>query len=147
MAGKRCRKRHGGAAGRGPAWLRRLTGGQEDGGLEPPVPTQTARTCSQNVCTRRWSDARLIQAAPQARSWSTLLVAIGVQSTSQDYRRRVKGPAVRLGRDLSHLDEDARQAIQPASSGPDLRNRRDAATMLAAFWFSLCGFGTAIPVE
>jgi len=96
---------------------------------------------------RTWSDARLIQAAPQARSWSTLLVAIGVKSTSQDYRARVKAHAVRLGLDLSHLDEDARQAIQPASSGPDLRNLRDAATMLAAFWFSLCGFGTAIPVE
>jgi hypothetical protein len=26
-------------AGRGPAWLRRLTGGQESGGSNPPVPT------------------------------------------------------------------------------------------------------------
>lgn len=84
---------------------------------------------------------------PQARSWSTLLAAIGVKSTSRAYRTRVKEHAVRLGLDLSHLDEDARQAIQPASPGPALRNLRDAATMLAAFWFSLCGFGTAIPVE
>ena len=96
---------------------------------------------------RTWSDARLIKAAPQARSWSTLLVAIGVKSTSQAYRTRVKAHAVRLGLDLSHLDEDARQAIQPASPGPALRNLRDAATMLAASRFSLCGFGTAIPVE
>jgi hypothetical protein len=96
---------------------------------------------------REWSDAKLIQAAPQARSWSTLLAAIGVTSTSRAYRTRVKAHAVRLGLDLSHLDEDGRQAIPPASPGPALRNLRDAAAMLAAFWFSLCGFGTAIPVE
>jgi len=76
-----------------------------------------------------------------------LLAAIGVKSSSQAYRTRVKAHAVRLGLDLSHLDEDARQTIQPASPRPALRNLRDAATMLAAFWFSLCGFGTAIPVE
>jgi hypothetical protein len=96
---------------------------------------------------RTWSDARLIQAASQARSWNVLLAAIGVKSSSPAYRTRIKAHAVRLGLDLSHLDEDARQAIQPASPRPALRNLRDAATMLAAFWFALCGFGTAIPVE
>ena len=30
---------------------------------------------------------------------------------------------------------------------PALRNLREAATSLAACWFSLCGFNTAIPVE
>lgn len=96
---------------------------------------------------RAWSDAELIQAASQARSWSGLLTAIGARSASRAYRIRVKAHAVRLGLDLSHLDGDAQEANQPLSPRPALRNLRDAASMLAASWFSLCGFTTAIPVE
>lgn len=96
---------------------------------------------------RAWSDAKLIQAASQARSWSALLTAMGVKSTSRAYRTRVKAHAVRLGLDLSHLDSNTQRAHHPPSPKPALRNLRDAATMLAASWFSLCGFTTAIPVE
>ncbi len=96
---------------------------------------------------RAWSDAKLIQAASQARSWSGLLTAMGAKSTSRAYRIRVKAHAVRLGLDLSHLDGDTQEASHPPSPKPALRNLRDAATMLAASWFSLCGFTTAIPVE
>jgi hypothetical protein len=96
---------------------------------------------------RAWSDANLTQAASQARSWSALLAAMGVKSTSQAYRTRVKAHAVRLGLDLSHLDDKAQGVNHPPSPKPALRNLRDAATMLAASWFSLCGFTTAIPVE
>jgi hypothetical protein len=96
---------------------------------------------------RTWSDARLIQAAPQARSWNGLLTAIGVTAASPAYRTRIKAHAVRLGLDLSHLDEDAREPIQQPNPTPALQNLRNAATMLAAFWFAFCGFGTAVPVE
>jgi hypothetical protein len=96
---------------------------------------------------RTWSDAKLIQAAAQARSWSALLAGMGVKSTSRTYRVRVKAHAVRLGLDLSHLDDSAQIANQPQGPKPALANLRDAATMLAASWFSLCGFATAIPVE
>ncbi len=96
---------------------------------------------------RAWSDAELMQAASQARSWSGLLIAMGAKSTSQAYRIRVKAHAVGLGIDLSHLDGDAQEANHPPSPKPALGNLRDAATMLAASWFSLCGFTTAIPVE
>jgi len=40
-----------------------------------------------------------------------LLAAIGVKSTSQAYRTRVKAHAIRLGLDISHLDEDAHDSI------------------------------------
>lgn len=40
-----------------------------------------------------------------------------------------------------------READHRLSPEPALRNLRDAATMLAACWFSLCGLATAIPVE
>jgi hypothetical protein len=96
---------------------------------------------------RTWSDAKLIQAAPHARTWSALLAALGIKSSSLAYRTRVKAHAVRLGVDLSHLDGQAREASCLQSPEPSLRNLRDAATMLAACWFSLCGFATAIPVE
>lgn len=96
---------------------------------------------------RAWSDAELIQAASQARSWNGLLTAMGAKSASRAYRIRVKAHAVRLGLDLSHLDGGTQEANHPPSPKPALRNLRDAATMLAASWFSLCGFTTAIPVE
>ena len=96
---------------------------------------------------RTWSDARLVQAAPHARTWSALLAALGVKSSSRAYRTRIKAHAVRLGVDLSHLDGQVREANHLLSPEPALRNLRDAATMLAACWFSLCGFATAIPVE
>ena len=96
---------------------------------------------------RIWSDAKLMQAAPEARSWSALLAAIGAKSTSRAYQARVKAHALRLGLDLSHLDDHAQGASYQPSPTPAIRNLRDAATMLAAAWFSLCGFATAIPVE
>lgn len=96
---------------------------------------------------RTWSDARLIQAAPQARSWTGLLTALGVKSSSRAYRALIKAHAVRLELDLSHLDADAHEPIEPPTQAPALRNLRDAATMLAASWFALCGVSTAIPVE
>lgn len=96
---------------------------------------------------RTWSDARLIQAAPHSPTWSSLLAALGVKSSSLAYRTRIKAHAVRLGVDLSHLDSQVREASHRQSPEPALRHLRDAATMLAACWFSLCGFATAIPVE
>jgi hypothetical protein len=96
---------------------------------------------------RTWSDATLVQAAPQARSWSQLLAALGVKSTSRAYQRRVKVHAARLGVDLSHLDDEAWKADYQPRPEPALANLRAAATMLAAGWFCLCGFDSAIPVE
>src|SRR5271166_1468636 len=67
---------------------------------------------------RAWSDAKLIQAASQARSWSALLTAMGVKSTSRAYRTRVKAHAVRLG---------------PSGKGGALQRRPPLRTVLAGF--------------
>jgi len=88
-----------------------------------------------------------MQVAPQARSWSTLLAALGVKSTSRAYQTRVRAHAERLGVDLSHLDNRARQEGHQLKLEPTLANLRVAATMLAACWFSLRGYDSAIPVE
>lgn len=96
---------------------------------------------------RTWSDASLKRAAAQAHSWNELLSAIGMKSNSGDERIRVKAHALRLGLDLSHLEDQPREAQSRSYAKPALRNLREAATSLAACWFSLCGFIPAIPVE
>jgi hypothetical protein len=96
---------------------------------------------------RTWSDAALKRAVAQTHSWNELLGAIGIKSNSGDERIRVKAHAFRLGLDLSQLEDQPREAPSKLPAKPDLRNLREAATSLAASWFSLCGFNTAIPVE
>jgi hypothetical protein len=97
---------------------------------------------------RTWSDAALIRAVAEAYSWNELLDAIGIKSRSGDERIRVRAHAVRLGLDLGHLGDRPRDtgSSQPVPT-PELRNLREAATSLAACWFSLRGFGAAIPIE
>jgi hypothetical protein len=96
---------------------------------------------------RIWSDAALKRAADQAHSWDELLAAIGVMSRSGDERTRIKAHALRLGLDLSHLGDQPQGSTGRLSAKPTLRNLREAATSLAASWFSLCGFNPAIPME
>jgi hypothetical protein len=96
---------------------------------------------------RTWSDAALKRAAAQVHSWNELLSAIGIKSNSGDERTRVKAHALRLGLDLSHLEDQPREAPSRLYSEPALKNLRDAATSLAASWFSLRGFNPAIPME
>ncbi len=96
---------------------------------------------------RTWSDTALKRAAAQTHSWNELLSAIGIKSNSGDERIRVKAHALRLGLDLSHLEDQPRETPIRLHAEPALRNLREAATSLAACWFSLCGFNPAIPVE
>jgi hypothetical protein len=96
---------------------------------------------------RRWSDAALKRAAAQCYSWNELLAAIGIDSRSGDGRIRVRAHARRLGLDLSHLTDQSQEKRGQPVPTPTLRNLREAATSLAACWFSLCGYSAAIPVE
>jgi hypothetical protein len=96
---------------------------------------------------RPWSDPALKRAAAQAHSWNELFDAIGMESNSGDARLRIKAHALRLGLDLSHLTNAPQVPPSRPGGQPDLRNLREAATPLAATWFSLCGFNPAIPVE
>jgi hypothetical protein len=96
---------------------------------------------------RGWSDAQLRRAVMEAQSWDELLTALGLALRSGDGRTRVKAHAMRLGLDLAHLEAPIARSHGPAEIKPDLRYLRDAATSIAASWFSLCGFNVAIPVE
>jgi hypothetical protein len=96
---------------------------------------------------RTWSDASLKRAATRAHSWNELLDVIGIWSNSGEARVRVKAHALRLGLDLSHLTDEPQGSPGRLGGKPDLRNLREAATSLAATWFSLRGFNPAIPME
>lgn len=96
---------------------------------------------------RIWSDAQLRRAVIDAQSWGELLVTLGLAPDNGDGRTRVKAQAVRLGLDLAHLENCTTNSREPAEAKPNLKYLRDAATCIAASWFSLCGFTAAIPVE
>ncbi len=72
---------------------------------------------------------------------------LGLSLGSGDGRVRIKAHAMRLGLDLAHLEDPVAIRSGPAEVKPDLRYLRDAATALAASWFTLCGFGAAVPLE
>jgi hypothetical protein len=96
---------------------------------------------------RIWSDAQLRRAVMDSQSWDELLNTLGLAPHSGDARVRVKAHAMRLGLDLMHLGNSTANAPGPADVKPNLRYLRDAATSIAASWFSLCGFSVAIPTE
>jgi hypothetical protein len=96
---------------------------------------------------RTWSDAALKRAAADAHSWSELLAGLGISDRHGDDRTRIKGHALRLAIDLSHLDARSLDVVNPASAEPDLKYLRDSATSIAAGWFSPRGYGSALPVE
>jgi hypothetical protein len=96
---------------------------------------------------RSWSDAQLRSAVIDAQCWDELLTTLDLAPGSGDRRTLVKAHAIRLGLDLTHLENPAAPAPGSAEAKPDLRYLRDAAPSIAASWFSLCGFNVAIPVE
>jgi hypothetical protein len=96
---------------------------------------------------RGWSDAQLRRAVIDAQSWDELLTTLGLAPHSGDGRIRVKAHAMRLGLDLARLGNSVTNNPGPADVRPDLRYLRDAATSVAASWFSMCGFNVAFPLE
>jgi hypothetical protein len=96
---------------------------------------------------RTWSDAQLRRAVIDAESWDELLTKLGVAPPAADGQVRVKAHAKRLRLDLTRLEDSGSNAPGPREVKPDLRYLRDAATSIAASWFSLCGFNVAIPLE
>jgi len=54
---------------------------------------------------------------------------------------------MRLGLDLAHLENPIANSPGLIDVKPRLRYLRDAATSIAASWFSLCGLSVGLPVE
>lgn len=95
---------------------------------------------------RRWSDEQLAEAVRSAGSWAQVCRSLGLVGGSSE--TTVRGHAVRLGLDTSHLQPaPTGPPPDPAASGFDLRNLPRAGSLLAAGWFTLCGHDVSWPLE
>src|SRR5690242_1313641 len=114
-----------------------------------PVPGATvpAWLVPRSHVLRTWSDAQLTAAVADSSNWRNVMRNLGLNASSAGAIRIVRRDVERLGLDLSHLESPAGNLVGGAEAKPDLRYLRDAATSLAAAWFSLCGFSVAIPTE
>jgi hypothetical protein len=138
--------------------VRRLAGGQETASSSLAGPTHRltrlleART-SVRVWTlgpgrtNSWSDADLRRTVEACSTWSEVLERLDLGDTS-DTRLYVKGHAVRLGLDLSHLNgfrlDECTETV--GQLVPDLSTYlRVAAEPIAVAWFTLRGAHVAVP--
>jgi hypothetical protein len=96
---------------------------------------------------RRWSDSQLERAVTRSHSWDEVLVALGLSANSGNIRPHLKGHAVRLGLDMSHLSSGVRVEPSPCAVTPALEHLRDAGPAIAAGWFTLGGCSVLFPVE
>lgn len=97
---------------------------------------------------RRWSDQRLRESVASASCWADVIAALGIVDNGAE-RVRIKGHAIRLGLDCTHLKSPV---AQPAPSDvfdepvrPEML--RYSAAALAMAWFSLRGCAVALPIE
>lgn len=96
---------------------------------------------------RRWSDAQLKHAITRSQTWEEVLAALGLSANSGSIRTHVKGHAVRMGLDLSHLGSGVRAEPETRGLAPGVGHLREAGAAIAAAWFTLCGCNVLFPVE
>jgi len=98
---------------------------------------------------RGWSDRALAVAVAQAGSWSDVLNELGLGDRAES-RARIKGRALRLGLDVSHLNApipDQHARVDLFARRPEPSALRHAAPSIAMAWFTLHGAPVALPVE
>jgi hypothetical protein len=97
---------------------------------------------------RRWSDGQLRRVLLGSTCWADVLDGLGVVDNGEN-RVRVKGHAVRLGLDCTHLKKlDGPAPVRDVFSEPiQPEMLRTAAPTLAMTWFALRGCAVALPVE
>jgi hypothetical protein len=94
---------------------------------------------------RRWSEADLRGAVGRSTSWTEVARHLGLAVGSST--TVLKGHALRLGIDASHLAARA-YAVDPRSvPAPSLDRLPQAGSMLAAAWFTLGGYDVSWPLE
>lgn len=96
---------------------------------------------------RRWSDADLRRALTEAHSWDDAVRALGLSVNSGNVRTHIKGHAVRLGLDVSHLKGTVPTVAEPCGLKPGLGHLREAGGALAGAWFTMCGCSALFPME
>jgi hypothetical protein len=94
---------------------------------------------------RRWSDSQLRRAVIESFTWDEVLTALGISPGPTENRTRVKGQAIRLGLDISHIGRTQGDGATPEIS-PGLAHLRDAGESIAATWFTFCGCHVSWPL-
>jgi hypothetical protein len=98
---------------------------------------------------RTWSDRQLREAVATASTWADVLHRLGLTDQGEA-RLRVKGHAVRLGLDVSHLHVQTVKRSQPDELRelvPTASSLRVAAEAIATAWLTVRGVSVAVPVE
>jgi hypothetical protein len=97
---------------------------------------------------RKWTDAQLRRAVADGSSWSEVIHLLRMFDNGEN-RVRIKGHAVRLGLDVSHLAPSAKEELpaEVMDVPPDLTRLRAAAPSIAMVWFGLRGWAVALPIE
>ena len=95
---------------------------------------------------RRWSDRELRDAVANASSWSDVLRSLGLTDCAE-VRVRLKGHAVRLGVDVTHLARTPRAVpdVDGTDLVPEQRRLPEVAEQIAAAWFGARGAPVATP--
>ncbi|MDF1489996.1 group I intron-associated PD-(D/E)XK endonuclease [Tessaracoccus caeni] len=93
---------------------------------------------------RRWTEAQLAEAVRASSSWGEVVDRLGPRGGSA--AALLKGHAARLGLDVSLLGA-RRPSDDVQTLRPNIRNPPRAGSLLAAAWFTLCGYEVSWPLE
>lgn len=94
---------------------------------------------------RRWTDQQLGTAIASARSWAQVSEKLGLAGGSST--TTIRGHAVRLGLDTTHLASPRTPRPPTAVMRPQRANLARAGSLMAAAWFELCGHSVSWPLE
>lgn len=81
-----------------------------------------------------------------AANWSDVVRALGLQDETS--KVTLRGHAVRLGIEVSHLEPVSRGPERPqVLANPARQNLKRSGNLIAAAWFTLCGHEVSWPLE
>jgi hypothetical protein len=92
---------------------------------------------------RRWSEDELAAAVASSRTWRQVAAALGLAGGSS--AAALRGHAARLGIDTAHLHRRAPTDVPSLVVDPTQLPR--AGGLIAAAWFTLCGYEVSWPLE
>lgn len=94
---------------------------------------------------RRWTADELSAAVADSTTWAEVVSLLGLSGGSSE--TALKGHAVRMGIDISHFGRGPRPPVDMACLQASPANLSRSGSLLAAAWFSLCGYEIAWPLE
>lgn len=94
---------------------------------------------------RRWTHHDLAAAVASSHNWNQVASALGLVGGSSNVA--LKGHATRLGIDFSHFGRPREVPPDLLPMCPDAAHLPRAGSMLAAAWFTMCGYDVSWPLE